>query len=67
MLDLLIIKIKKFISKLHLNLLNKFSDKILAIDKNVLKTVLIKNKSVVLNILDFKCNRLKKLVKIKNF
>lgn len=59
---------KKFISKLHFNLLNKFSDKILAIDKNVLKTVLIKNKSVVLrNILDFKMQSFKKVSKNKKF
>jgi glycosyltransferase involved in cell wall biosynthesis len=52
---------KKIISNLHFNLLDKFADKILAIDNDVLKTVFIKNKSIVLrNILDFRMQPFKK-------
>jgi glycosyltransferase involved in cell wall biosynthesis len=62
---------KNLISNLHFFLLNKFADKILAIDNDILKTVYIKKKSIILrNILDFKKqkfnkkNRNNKLIKI---
>ncbi len=52
---------KKIISNLHLNILNKFADKILAIDNDVLRTVFIKKKSIVLrNILDLKMHPFKR-------
>ena len=46
---------KSLKSNLHLKILKKFADIILAIDQDVLKTINIKNKTIILrNILDLK-------------
>ena len=58
---------KSVVSNLYLKILQKFADKIIAIDKDVLETVNIKNKSIILrNILDIKYNHFKKFKKKKN-
>ena len=52
---------KSLKSNLHFKILKKFADKILAIDQDVLKTVNIKNKTIILrNILDLKVKNKKK-------